>query len=266
MMTDSADIRLASTVLLFIRPTLLDAGRMALALRSEFGEAQIKTDETPVTKTDREIEALLVGHICREYPRHRILAEEGSMGGNDSEFVWVIDPLDGTRAYVSGLPIWGISIGLLKKGSPLVGAFYLPAVNELYEGDGQSAALNGRPLPLPVVDLNSRFAFLAVPSNCHLEYDISFGRLRSLGSTAAHLIYVARGAAVGALTRRVRIWDLAGVLPILSPLGIELRYLSGAPVQLGNLLEGQRAPEPILAAPKPLIDPLLTMIRPKSTG
>lgn len=265
-MKNHSDAQFADTALQFIRSMLLDAGRMALASRSAVGAHQFKADGTPVTQIDRAIEEMLAGRIRFEFPDHQILAEEGSIGGSNPEWIWVIDPLDGTRAYVSGLPIWGVSIGLLRKGSPLVGAFYLPAVNELYEGDGQSAALNRRPLPPPVVDLNSRFAFLAVPSNCHLEYDISFGRLRSLGSTAAHLIYVARGAAIGALTRRVRIWDLAGVLPILSPLGIELRYLSGAPIQLGNLLEGQHAPEPILAAPSRLIDTLLPMIRPKSTG
>ncbi len=263
-MTDSADIRLAHTVLQFIRPALLEAGRMALALHSELDDARIKTDETPVTKADEAIETLLVGHIRREFPRHYILAEEGSMGGNDAEFMWVIDPLDGTRAYVSGLPVWGISVGLLKKGKPLVGAFYMPAVNELYEGHGENVTFNGQPLPPPTGSLSSRFAFLAVPSNCHLEYDISFGRLRSLGSTAAHLIYVMRGAAVGALTRQVRVWDIAGVLPMLWALGIELRYLSGAHFHIAKLLDGRRAPEPILVAPANVIDHLQGMIHPRT--
>ena len=263
---DSADIQVAHAAWQLIRPMLLEAGDLALALRSRPGNLELKADDTPVTVADREIEALLVEHFRREFPHDRILTEEGSASGNHSRFTWVIDPLDGTRAYISGLPIWGISIGLLHDDEPMAGAFYLPAVNELYWGNGQDAFLNEAPLTSPAVSLNSSFAFLAVPSNCHMAYEISFGRLRSLGSTAAHLIYVARGAAIGALTRRVRLWDLAGVLPILMPLGIELRYLSGAPFLVRDLMDGQRAPEPMLAAPKHLIDPLLTMIRPKSAG
>jgi myo-inositol-1(or 4)-monophosphatase len=265
-MKNHSDAQLADTAIQFIRSMLLDAGRMALASRSVVGAHEFKADGTPVTQIDRAIEEMLAGRIRLEFPDHQILAEEGSIGGSNHEWMWIIDPLDGTRAYVSGLPIWGVSVGLLHNGAPIIGAVCLPAVNELYWGDGQSALLNGQRLSPPVLCLDSPHGFLAVPSNCHLEYEISFGRLRSLGSTAAHLIYVARGAAIGALTRRVRIWDLAGVLPIVLPLGIELRYLSGAPIQLGNLLEGQRAPEPILAAPSHVIDQMLTMIRPKSTG
>ena len=248
------------TALQFIRPLLLEAGDLALAARHDLGQVQIKADETPVTQVDRAIEALLVGHIHREFPHHRIRAEEGGRGSGDAEFTWVIDPLDGTRAYISGLPIWGISAGLLRDQEPLAGAFFLPAVHELYWGDGQHAFLNDRRLSPPTLGLNSPHAFLAVPSNCHLEYEISFGRVRSLGSTAAHLVYVARGAAIGALTRRVRLWDLAGVLPILAALDIDLRYLSGAPWRVHDLMEGQRASEPLVVAPAPWIDPLLALI------
>lgn len=265
-MTDLSVAQLADEALHFIRPALRDAGRLALVECGALGSARFKEDGTPVTQVDHTIEDLLVERIHREFPQHRLLAEEGSIGGGDAPFIWVIDPLDGTRAYVSGLPIWGISVGLLHHGAPIAGAFYLPAVDELVWGDSQSAFLNDAPLSPPDVDLCSRFAFLAVPSNCHLEYEISYGRLRSLGSTAAHLAYVARGAAVGALTRRVRVWDIAGVLPMLRALGIELRYLSGARVRVAELLDGRRAPEPILAASPNVIDHLQTMIRPKKSA
>lgn len=260
-MTNPVSVSLAGKALEFIRPMLVEAGRMALALRNDLGEVQIKTDETPVTRLDRDIEAMLVGRIRHEYPHHRILAEEGSIGGSDPEFTWVIDPLDGTRAYASGLPLWGISVGLLHNEEPLAGAFHLPAVNELYWGDRRSAFLNGQPLLPPVAALDSPLVFLAVPSNSHLLYDISFGRLRSFGSTAAHLIYVARGAAIGALTRQVKIWDLAGVLPILSNTGIALHYLSGRTFNPEELLDGRPAPEPLVAAPFNVIDQVCSFIR-----
>ena len=112
----------------------------------------------------------------------------------------------------------------------------MPAVGDLFWGNADGAFYNGQPLlPRDTASLDDPLAFLAVPSNAHLLYNISFGRLRSLGSVAAHLTYVARGAAIGALTRRVKLWDLAGVLPILKHTGIELRYLSGAPFDVRDL-------------------------------
>lgn len=237
-----------------------------MALQQYRGEqiVELKSDGTPATAMDRTIEAFLLSRLADRYPTHRVLTEESGVHGGDSEFTWVIDPLDGTRAFASGLPIWGISAGILRRSEPLAGAFYLPALHELYWGDATGAFLDGRPLTPPSpVSLDDPLAFLLVPSNSHLLYDIDLRRVRSLGSTAAHLIYVARGVAVGALTRRVKLWDLAGVLPILRHAGIELRYLSGMPVRMRDLLDGQPASEPILAAAPHLVEPLRAMIRPR---
>jgi myo-inositol-1(or 4)-monophosphatase len=227
---------------------LKQAGRIALDKHELAHTLDLKHDDTPATAVDHEVEGFLLERIHAHHPGHQVVSEESGVHGMEHELLWVIDPLDGTRAYASGLPIWGISVGLLHNGEPLAGGFYMPAVDELYWGDENGAFLNGRPLPPPVADLDDPLAFLAVPSNSHLLYDISFHRLRSLGSTAAHLIYVARGAAVGALTRRVAIWDLAGVLLILRHTGIELRYLSGAPFDPRPLQAGQTLREPLLAA------------------
>lgn len=243
---------------------LKEAGRMALEQYRRVQAVQLKPDGTPATAVDHAIEAFLLQRIADRYPTHRVLTEESGVHGGDNEVTWVIDPLDGTRAFASGLPIWGISVGILRHSEPLAGAFYLPALNELYWGDATGAFLDDRPLTPPsTVSLDDPLAFLLVPSNSHLHYDIHFRRARSLGSAAAHLVYVARGVAVGALCRRIRIWDLAGVLPILRHTGIELRYLSGAPVRIRDLLDGQPASQPILAAAPHLVEPLRAMIRPR---
>ncbi|MER2600285.1 MAG: inositol monophosphatase [Caldilineales bacterium] len=250
----------ARGLLRWITPTLRQAGRMALAARRADLAVRDKADHTPVSAVDEQIEALLAARIRSRFPAERILAEEGNLGGDDPAVTWVLDPLDGSRAYLSGLPVWGISVGILQQGVPIAGAFYLPAVGELYTGHPRGAFLNGRRLLPPALGLEDRTAFLAVPSNWHQLYTIDYPRLRSLGSAAAHLVYVGRGAAVGALLRPVRLWDLAGVWPLLSALGIELRYLSGAAVEITPLLDGRAAPEPILAARAALIEPLLQRI------
>jgi myo-inositol-1(or 4)-monophosphatase len=261
-MSNPVDPAFVTEALHLIQPAIEEAGRLALAAREDVVKVSYKVDQTPLTSLDHEIEALLVERIRRSYPSHRILAEEGSIGGDDSEFTWVIDPLDGTRAFASGLPIWGTSVGLLRDDRPVLSVYTMPAVNERYWGTAWNASCNAIPLSRPAsVDLDDPLVFLAVPSNAHLLYTIDFGRLRSLGSTAAHLTYVARGAAIGALTRRVKLWDLAGVLPILAHTGIELRYLSGTPFYVAELLHGETAREPLVAAHGAIIEDVLKTIR-----
>jgi fructose-1,6-bisphosphatase/inositol monophosphatase family enzyme len=253
---DAIDLRL-------VRKWLKEAGKFALAQRNLL-RTDLKTDGTPVTDVDLHIESLLVDHISQTYPDHQILSEEGNSHSNNSEFLWTIDPIDGTRVYISGLPVWGISVGIFKQGSPYAGVFFMPATQEMYWGVGDKGFFNNQPMPLQNnIDMQNSLAFIAVPSNAHKHYEISFGRLRSLGSTTAHLAYVARGVAMAALTRRIYIWDLAAVLPLLKATGIGLVYLSGKAFDPHELLDGRPSPEPIVAAPVNIIEEVRTLIQVK---
>jgi len=250
------DLRLVET-------WLREAGVLAMTRRDSLNSAS-KVDGSLVTDVDHQIETYLSKQITQSYPEHQILAEEGARLGNDGEYLWTIDPIDGTRAYASGLPVWGISLGILRRGEPYAGLFFMPAVGELYTGMGEKAFFNNRLLSSAgVVDLQSSLAFLAVPSNAHCLFEISFKRLRSLGSCAAHLAYVARGTALAALTRPLYIWDIAPVLPLLQATGIALKYLSGREFQLQQLLDASQAPEPLVAAPTALIENIRGLIRNK---
>lgn len=242
---------------------LREAGDLALGARDSLSVSS-KEDGSLVTEVDHQIESFLCEKIAHHFPGHRIVAEEGARHSGNDEYVWVIDPIDGTRAYASGLPVWGLSIGILRRGVPHAGLFYMPAVNELYKGTEESAFLNGRPLANPVpTDLQSKMAFIAVPSNAHRVFEISFRRLRSLGSTTAHLAYVARGTALAALSRKVYVWDIVPALPLLKATGISLRYLSGKEFEARSLLDGSISPEPLLAAPASVIDRVQALIRVK---
>ena len=249
--SEAIDLRL-------VRGWIAEAGRIALSHCHQV-DVRFKSDGTPTTTADRKVEAFLLDRISGRYPHHQIIAEEGGVHAGNQEFVWVIDPIDGTRVFASGLPIWGISIGVLWCGEPYAGAFFMPALGEMYWGSSEGAFCNGRPmLRHSSMNFDNPLAFMAVPSNAHQVYEIDFPRARSLGSTAAHLIYVAGGTAIGALTRRVRIWDIAGVLPILEQTGSTLVYLSGESFQARNLLNGCLAAEPIVAAHFGLIERVRT--------
>lgn len=232
----------------FLRSILLEAGRMALGQRGQM-ISMVKADHTPVTEVDRQVEDFLIQRINARYPDHQILCEESGLHRRDDTFTWAVDPIDGTRSFASGLPIWGVSIGILCKNEPVAGGFYLPVTNEMYWGTPRQAFYNDQPIPpVKTVDLNSPLAFMAVPSSSHLHFTISYPRLRALGSTAAHMAYVITGAAVGALTRAIYLWDIAGILPLLAATGIEITTLDGKPFQIAEMIDGKKAPEPLLAA------------------
>ena len=107
-------------------------------------------------------------------------------------------------------------------------------------------------------------ALWPAPVNAHLHFDIDFPRVRSFGSTLAHLIYVADSTAVAAVTRRVMIWDLAGALPLLDRCGVALSYLSGAAFDPAPLLDGRPLPEPLLVARPAVMEEMRRRIQPLS--
>jgi len=97
----------------------------------------------PVTEADRASEASMRQLIKRQFPAHGIVGEEYGAENADSEFCWVLDPIDGTKAFISGLPVWGTLIGLLQKGRPVLGMMNQPFTRERFWGDGGQARWRG---------------------------------------------------------------------------------------------------------------------------
>jgi myo-inositol-1(or 4)-monophosphatase len=247
----------------FLRACLMEAGKMALTQRGQM-IAEVKADKSPVTAVDRQVETFLIERIASRYPNHQVLSEESGLHPHEQEFTWVIDPIDGTRAFASGLPIWGISIGIFHQGEPHAGGLYLPVTQEMYWGTRSQAFYNDQPIPaVRSVDLDSPLVFLAVPSSFHLHFDITYPRLRSMGSTAAHLAYTATGAAVGTLLSTFSLWDIAGLLPVLSAVGIAINTLSGRTFHPSEMMDGMTAREPLIAAHPGVMDTLRANIQPR---
>jgi inositol-phosphate phosphatase/L-galactose 1-phosphate phosphatase/histidinol-phosphatase len=99
-----------------------------------------KSDASPVTIADREAEAAIRAILSKEVPEHGVERA-------DAEYVWVLDPIDGTRAFITGLPIWGTLIALLHKGVPVLGVIDQPILKERWLGvSGQQSTLNGQPI------------------------------------------------------------------------------------------------------------------------
>src|SRR6201996_4718560 len=108
-----------------------EAGALALDYQRKGVTAESKADESPVTAADRACEKLIVEHISREYPADGVLGEEGANRESRSGRKWIIDPIDGTRDFVRGIPLWAVLIGLEQDGRIVAGAAHCPRQNLL---------------------------------------------------------------------------------------------------------------------------------------
>ena len=96
-----------------------------------------------VTEADRAAEAVMRRLIKASFPQHGIVGEEFGSEREDAEYVWVLDPIDGTKSFIAGFPIWGTLIALLHKGTPVFGMMHQPYIGERFSGDNGSANYAG---------------------------------------------------------------------------------------------------------------------------
>lgn len=225
----------------------VNAARVALRHQTVFFERQRgrvssewKADETRVTFADFAISEKIFEELERSFPDDQFLSEESGLMDEEvpleSRYVWVLDPIDGTNNYALGLSSCAISLALLKQGWPVYGLIYDGSTQELLEGGGGHPLLiNGKrhlPAERPFERRSSIVALhFPLPGErvAQLAPLLSAYRVRSLGSAALHLAYVALGRLDGALDERVRIWDVAAAYALLQASGREIRFLDESP-------------------------------------
>jgi myo-inositol-1(or 4)-monophosphatase len=207
-----------------------EAGRFLKQNLGKVREINLKSgqERNLVTEIDKKSEQLIVSIIRKHFPAHDILAEEsGSEHGKQSDFRWIIDPLDGTTNFTHGLPIFCVSIGLEKKGELIAGVIYDPNFDELFTAEkARGAFLNGKRLRVSQTPLLKNSLLVSGfpydvpdnPDNC-IEHFINFlleaQGIRRMGSAAIDLAYVAAGRYDGFWEVNLNSWDMAaGVLLI----------------------------------------------------
>ncbi len=185
-----------------------------------------------VTEADRLAESAILAVLRRHFPEHSILAEEsGQFGDLDAEYLWAIDPLDGTTNYAHQYPFSAASIGLLINGVPTVGAIFDPFHRELFCGAvGLGATCNGKPIHVSTTPnlaqslLVTGFAYdrRETPDNNYQEFcyltHITQG-VRRAGAASVDLAYVACGRLDGYWERGLSPWDLAAGVAIVEAAG-----------------------------------------------
>jgi myo-inositol-1(or 4)-monophosphatase len=193
-------------------------------IREGFGknfQIEYKTNEKNlVTEIDKESEQAIMNFISKKYPSHTILTEESGEHKKDSEFLWVVDPLDGTTNFAHGLPIFSVSIGVMKKNEIVAGVVYDVMQNIFYSAEkGSGTYANGTKIN---VSSNNNLALSVLvtgfPYNVADNPDSAFERfetltkkaraVRRLGSAAIDFCYVARGVFDGFWEVSLHPWDM----------------------------------------------------------
>ena len=212
-----------------VRAWVAEAGTIA---RRYFGHAPVehKDDNSPVTVADRAIERFLSTRIRETYPDHGIIGEEFGSDDADREFLWVIDPIDGTQAYIDGLPTWCITVALLHDRVPEFGLTYLPLVDDWTYTDGDDVICNGEVITNRLKTVWGEHAHVFTRSDALTHYHIPARRILTMSSTASHIAYTARGSAAATVTHGGYLWDIAAGLAFMRKQGGEVRFLDGVRV------------------------------------
>jgi myo-inositol-1(or 4)-monophosphatase len=244
--------------------TVCEAGGVALG-RAFDGRATRKADRTWVTEVDVAVEEFLAGALTALAPGTRILGEEGGLRGEgEGTGVWAVDPIDGTADFMRGLPGWSVSVALLDWSGTVVGVVYMPVTGDLYVYERGRATWRTQAVSVLRDENLHDESLLLVPNGAAHRYEIDHpGKIQCVGSSSAHILYVARGAAAAALVDPLYIWDLGVALPFLRATGGDACYISGDPVSLSELYDGTVTPEPVVFAPKQILPSVWRMIAEK---
>ncbi|HMF77291.1 MAG TPA: inositol monophosphatase family protein [Bryobacteraceae bacterium] len=212
-----------------------EAGELALAFQKRGVTAETKSDESPVTAADRACEKLIVEGIARAFPDDGILGEEGANQKGRNGRKWIIDPIDGTRDYVRGIPLWAVLIGLEQDGQVVVGAAHSPQQQLLaWAGKGSGAWVNGVQAHVStisdpgqaVLSFNGFHKPSVIMTPRLLPWVQRFWAVRGLGG-AVDAIFLAQGRTDVWMEPSAHPWDFAALKILIEEAGGRFASLSG---------------------------------------
>lgn len=230
----------------FLDVAIQAALRGGQVLTSYYGKlSEIKSKSHPgdlVTIADKESEERIIEHILGRFPKHAILGEESGMHKASSEFLWAIDPLDGTTNYAHAFPIFAVSIALLFQGNPIVGIVFNPISNHLYAAArGMGATCNNQPLYVSKVKtieqslLATGFPYSRndTTDNNYEEFcrltNLSQG-VRRCGAASLDLAFVAQGCFDGYWENKLHAWDVAAGALLIEEAGGKVTSYDKSPL------------------------------------
>lgn len=233
----------------FAIQTARDAGSILVDRIGRALQVSNKGDIDLVTEADLASEKLIIDRIKSHYPRHAILAEEsGAIEGSkavsgETDWRWIVDPLDGTTNYAHGYPCFCVSIGLERAGSLEIGVVYDPTRDEVFAAErGQGATLNDRRIRVSAVeDLNAAMLCTGFPYNVRerpnfardfTNFTMEAQAVRRDGSAALDLAYLACGRFDGFWEDGLNAWDIAAGMLLIKEAGGHITDFTGAPLNI----------------------------------
>jgi myo-inositol-1(or 4)-monophosphatase len=199
----------------------------------------------PVTAADRDAEAAMRQLIAATWPEHGIVGEEYGPERADARFVWVLDPIDGTRSFITGLPVWGTLIGLLEDGRPRLGMMAQPFTGERFAGDGSRAWYTGPGGAKPIMTraaaslaeaalfTTSPYLFSAAEGEAYRRIEKSV-RLARYGCDCYAYCMVAAGQADLVIEAGLQPYDIVALIPIVEGAGGRLTAWDGGSAAKGG--------------------------------
>lgn len=212
------------------------ASKIALSYFRHSILIEMKENHTPVTIADKKTEEMIRSELEALFPTHGILGEEFGPQGEKSEFVWTVDPIDGTRSFIRGIPLFGTLIGLLQRGEPIVGVMVLPALHETYAAaKGLGTFCNGTQLRVSatssieaaILSIGDVSCFEAAGKSAVLKAAMTRAELcRGYTDCFGHSL-VMRGAVDAMIDPIVNVWDVAPLACLIREAGGDYCSLDG---------------------------------------
>ncbi len=243
----SADFfrRLAAAAAAETLPRFRSAGAIANKLATGFD---------PVTEADKEAERAIRALISTEYPDHGILGEEHGAENADSNHQWIIDPIDGTRAFISGIPVWGTLVGLTVDDDALAGFMSQPFTGELFYATGSEAIYEGpggtRPLETrKITSLSDAILFTTTPALFKGDSRARFDRLEEkvrlsrYGTDCYAFAMIAAGQVDIVADPGLQPYDIAALIPLIEQAGGVVTTFNGGPAEKGGDILAAATPE-----------------------
>jgi myo-inositol-1(or 4)-monophosphatase len=197
-----------------------------------------------VTNADCKSEEVAIDLLQKHFPKHGILGEETGLSRQESEYLWMIDPLDGTTNYAHQYPMFAVSIGLIYQGKAVLGVVYNPIQNEMFQAyQGAGATLNGQPIRVSKTSdlsqslLATGFAYdrRETQDNNYAEFcyftHLTQG-VRRAGAASLDLAYVAAGRLDGYWERGLKPWDMAAGMVLVQEAGGQIAEYDLSPINL----------------------------------
>ena len=202
-------------------------------------------DFDPVTEADRAAEAVMRRLIKANFPQHGIVGEEFGNEREDADYVWVLDPIDGTKSFIAGFPIWGTLIALLHKGTPVFGMMHQPYIGERFLGDSGSATYAGpsgeRKLTVRrCTSLKEAAAYTTSPLLMKEDDRARFQRIEGAakltryGGDCYSYCMLAAGHLDLVVETELKAYDIAALIPIVTGAGGIVTTWDGKPAQKGG--------------------------------